>query len=66
MPRDMAQRVTMARIDDKARQGKVMSARRLIYDRGYIVTSTAIEGFLKDESLVPTAVCLFSSMLWEH
>jgi len=59
MPRDMAQRTTMARIDNNARQGKITAARRLIYDKGYIVTSAAIEGLLKDESLVPTAVCPF-------
>jgi len=49
----------MARIDNNARQGKITAARRLIYDKGYIVTSAAIEGLLKDESLVPTAVCPF-------
>jgi len=57
MPRDMAQRFTMARIDNNTRQGKVTAARRLVYEKGYIVSSAAIEGLLKDESLVPTAVC---------
>jgi hypothetical protein len=57
MIRDMTQRVTMARIDNNARQGKITAARRLIYEKDYIVNSAAIEGLLKDESLVPTAVC---------
>jgi hypothetical protein len=57
MIRDMMQWVAMARIDNNARQGKIKAARRLIYEKDYIVTSAAIEGLLKDESLVPTAVC---------
>jgi hypothetical protein len=60
MPRDMAKRMTMARIDNNARQGKVTAARRLIYEKDYIVNSAAIEGLLKAESLVPTAVRSFS------
>jgi hypothetical protein len=56
----MAQRLTMVRIDNNTRQGKVTAARRLVYEKGYIVTSTAIEALLKDESLVLTAVCSFS------
>jgi hypothetical protein len=58
MVRDMSQRVTMARVDDASRQGKVYAARRLIYEKKYLVNGAAIEGLLKDQSLVPTSVCV--------
>jgi hypothetical protein len=58
MARDMTQRVTMARVDDASRQGKVYAARRLIYKKQYRINGAAIEDLLKEQSLVPTAVCL--------
>jgi hypothetical protein len=57
MVRDRTQRVTMVRVDDGSRQGKVKTARRLIYEKHYQINGTAIENLLKDQSLVPTAVC---------
>ena len=45
------------RVDDEARQRKVENARDIIYDQGFPVNSTHVEGFLKGESLVPTKVC---------
>ena len=56
MARDMAQRVTLARIDNVPRQNKVVAARRLIYEKQYQINSAAVEDLLKDQSLVPTAV----------
>ena len=56
MARDKTQRVTMARVDDSSRQGKVYAARRLIYEKQYRINGAAIESLLKDQSLVPTAV----------
>ena len=56
MIRDMSQRVTMARVDDNSRQGKVYAARRLMYEKQYRVNGAAIESLLKDQSLVPTSV----------
>ena len=56
MPRDTAQRSSMARVDDNVRQSKVKSARKLIYEKSYIVNSAAVENLLKPESLVPTSV----------
>jgi hypothetical protein len=56
MIRDMSQRVTMARVDDASRRGKVYAARRLIYEKQYRVNGAAIESLLKDQSLVPTSV----------
>ena len=58
MVRDMSQRVTMARMDDASRQGKVYAARRLIYEKKYRINGAAIEDLLKDQSLVPTSVCM--------
>jgi hypothetical protein len=58
MARDMTQRGTMARVDDASRQGKVYAARRLIYEKQYRINGVAIEDLLKEQSLVPTAVCL--------
>jgi hypothetical protein len=58
MVRDMSQRVTMARVDDVSRQGKVHAARRLIYEKKYLINGAAIEDLLKDQSLVPTSVCV--------
>ena len=56
MARDIAQRTTLARIDDNSRCGKVVAARRLIYEKQYQVNSAAVEVLLKDQSLVPTTV----------
>ena len=58
MTRDTTQWLTMARIDNATRRNKVYAARRLIYEKQYRVNATAIEDLLKDQSLVPTAVCL--------
>jgi hypothetical protein len=57
MPQDMAQRKSLACVDDLERQSHVSSARRLIYDKNYAVNSTAVENVLKKNSLVPTEVC---------
>ena len=65
MARDTTQRITMARVDDKSRQGKVHDARRLIFEKQYLVNGAAVENLLKDESLVPTAVRL-SCLLRHH
>jgi hypothetical protein len=56
MVRDMTRRVSLTRIDNKARQSKVIAARRLIYEKQYRIDSAAVERLLKHESLVPTAV----------
>jgi hypothetical protein len=56
MARDKTQRMTLARVDDRGRQGKVVAARRLIYEKHYRVDAVAIEALLKDQSLVPSMV----------
>jgi hypothetical protein len=45
MARDMAQRVTLARIDNVSRQSKVVAARRLIYEKQYQINSAAVEDY---------------------
>ena len=59
MARDMKERNTLARIDDRVRQNKIKSARAHIYDSELGITSTSVEGLLKDQSLVPTTVSLY-------
>ena len=56
MSRDMIQRRTLARVDDINRRYKVLAARRVIYEKHYQINSAAVEGLLRDESLVPTLV----------
>src|ERR1700676_583139 len=60
MRRDMAQRRTLAQIDDVKRRNRVETAREKIYEKGYVVDSKAVEALLQEESLVPTAVSAFS------
>lgn len=56
MRRDMAQRETLARVDDQSRQTRVAAARQAIYEKNYSVNSTAVNKLLQKDSLVPTAV----------
>ena len=59
-PRDMSQRVTLARVDDANRRHRVAAAREIIYEKNHAVNSTAVEKLLRENSLVPTAVCILS------
>ena len=52
----MAQRISLARVDDLQRRGRVKAARRIIYVNNYKTDSKAIEDLLRKDSLVPTAV----------
>jgi hypothetical protein len=61
---DMAQRRTLARIDDVKRRNRVETARKKIYEKGYVVDSTVVEDLLQEDSLVPTAVCAFCPLRW--
>ena len=53
---DMERRQKLARVDSHANQFNIQTARCIIYEKGYAVTSDAVEALLKNESLVPTAV----------
>ena len=52
----MAQRISLARVDDLHRRGRVKAAREIIYLKNYKTDSTAVEDILRQYSLVPTAV----------
>lgn len=54
--RDMAQRVSLARVDNEQRRYTVTAARRVIYDKKYQVNSAAVEKMLRPTSLVPNIV----------
>ena len=54
---DLRQRILLSRSDTAQHREKVMSARKLIYERHYAVDATHVEELLKDQSLVPTMVC---------
>ncbi|KAH7904490.1 hypothetical protein BJ138DRAFT_1019091 [Hygrophoropsis aurantiaca] len=55
MARDMAQRRSLARVDDDRRRNAISNARNLIYEKGWAVSSAPVEKLLKADSLVPTA-----------
>jgi hypothetical protein len=63
MRRDMAQRRTLARIDDVKHVFVLRRRTRKIYEKGYVVDSRAVEDLLQEDSLVPTAVCAFSTLM---
>jgi hypothetical protein len=56
MALDKKQRVTMARVDNYRHRSKVSAARRVIYEKNYLVDGAAVDKILKEMSLVPTAV----------
>jgi hypothetical protein len=56
---DLKNRVTMMRIDDDHRRGKVNRVREWIYEKGMVLTSTFIKNQLGPESLVPIRVSIF-------
>lgn len=59
----MVQRQTLARRDTVERRNKISSARVFIYEKGYAVDTAQVEAKLKDESLVPTVVCVISKSI---
>jgi hypothetical protein len=63
MRRDMAQRRTLAQNDDVKHHDHIETAREKIYEKGYVVDSRAVEDLLQEDSLVPTAVRAFSTMI---
>ena len=60
MPRDMTQRMTLARVDDVKRRNRVEAAREAIYMKNYGIDSQAVENLLQEHSLVPTVVWVSS------
>jgi hypothetical protein len=56
MKLDMAQRQTLARIDDEDRRWKVATAREIIYSKNYAIDTDNVETLLQPHSLVPATV----------
>lgn len=56
MKRDIAQRESLARVDDEEHRDDVTRAREFIYENDYAVNSVAVENLLSEDSYVPTAV----------
>ena len=56
VPRDINQCLTLARVDGIHRQGAVIAARHVIYNKHYPINSAAVEALLKDELLTPNIV----------
>ena len=54
--RDMLQQTILQCCDTKERCDKVVAARRLIYEKQYVLHASQVEELLKSKSLVPTLV----------
>ena len=59
MSRDLAQRVSLARVDDVDRHSRVQAAWTAIYENNHPVNGAAIKRLLDQESLVPCTVSVF-------
>ena len=59
MTRDLAQRVSLARVDDVDRRARVQAARTAIYENNHPVNGAAVERLLNQDSLVPSIVSVF-------
>jgi hypothetical protein len=57
----MAQRKTLARVDDVDRRSRVETARKGVHEKNHKVDGAQMQKLLKKDSLVPTAVCTSSS-----
>jgi len=59
MSRDLAQRVSLARVDDVDRRSRVQGARTAIYENNHPVNGAAIKRLLDQDSLVSSTVSVF-------
>ena len=59
MSRDLAQRVSLAHVDDVDRRARVQAARMAIYENNHPVNGAAIKRLLNQDSLVPSIVGVF-------
>ena len=66
MRRDMAQRKTLARVDDARYRNRIISARKSIYEENNTIDSAGVERMLKEQSLVPTMVFVIYSFARGH
>ena len=56
---DRILRQTQLHVESEECQQWVKDARNKLYREGYVITGDHVDGVLKDESLVPTLVCIF-------
>jgi hypothetical protein len=59
MTRDLAQRVSLSRVDDVDRHSRVLAAWTAIYESNHPVNGAAIKRLLDQDSLVPSMVSVF-------
>lgn len=62
-PEDMQCHLDLARVDDETHRHKIQKAQDLIFKNNHAVASKMVEAYLKDESLMPTAVGLLQDFL---
>ena len=63
MSRDLAQRVSLARVDDVGRCSRVQAAQTAVNENNHSVNGAAIKRLLDQDSLVPSIVSVYSEML---
>ena len=59
MSRDLAQRVSLACIDDIDRCSRVQAVRTAVYENNHPINGAAIKKLLDQDSLVPSIVSVF-------
>jgi hypothetical protein len=62
MRHDMAQRISLARVDDLERRSLIKVAWEIIYVKDYKTDSKAVEDLLQQDSLVPTAASVYCAL----
>jgi hypothetical protein len=59
MRRDLAQRVSLARVDDVDRRARLQAAWTAVYENNHPVNGAAVKRLLDQDSLVPSVVSVF-------
>jgi hypothetical protein len=59
MRRDMAQHMSLARVDNLERRRRIKAAREIIYLKNYRTNSKVVEDLLQQDSLVLTAASVY-------
>ncbi len=60
---DLKRRVTKSREDNHPTRWRIEEARKKIFLKGQAINSAHVEAFLKEESLIPTRVCVFHHLI---
>ena len=56
MRRDLAQRISLMRVDDVNRRSRVQAAREAVHKHNHPVDGAAVDKLLDEDSLAPAAV----------